>query len=315
MNRGRTERTEGERNCNGEHTGLAYLRLLGAQLAIGAAAIFARFALMGAGPFAAGALRLGIAALVVLAIAGPLRRLGARREGAFVAAGMALGLHFATWIASLLYTSVAVSTLLVTTAPIWTELYDALRERRMPSAWFATSLVLAIAGVAIIASARSSPAPIPGHAFAGAVLALAGGMAIAAYLLVVRDAGARHGDPLGTRQIVARTYSYAAVALFVAAFVARQPAPRLGDGVAWGGILAMALISQLLGHTALNAALRDFSPSVVALTTLLEPAIAAAFAALLFGEALTLPVFAGGALVLAAVAVTLRAPRPLATLP
>ena len=294
---------------------MAYLRLLGAQLAIGAAAIFARFALLGAGPFAVGALRLAIAALVVLAIAGPLRRLGARREGAFIAAGMALGLHFATWIASLLYTSVAVSTLLVTTAPIWTELFDALRERRMPSLSFAASLALAIAGVVIIAAGRSAPAPIAGHALAGAALALAGGIAIAAYLLVVRDAGARHNDPLGTRQIVARTYSYAAAGLIVAAVIARQPAPSLADGVAWGGILAMALISQLLGHTALNAALRDFSPSVVALTTLLEPAVAAVLAALIFHETLTPPLVLGGALVLAAVGVTLRAPRTLVALP
>ncbi len=48
---------------------------------------------------------------------------------------------------------------------------------------------------------------------------------------------------------------------------------------AWLGILAMALVSQLLGHTALNAALRDFTPSTIALTTLLEPVIAGLLAA------------------------------------
>jgi len=284
-------------------------RLLGAQLAIGAAAIFARFALTGAGPFAVSALRLGIAALVALAIAGPLQRLTGRREAAFVAAGAALGLHFALWITSLLYTSVAVSTLFVTTTPLWTELYDALRERRLPSRAFVVALALAFAGVALIAVQRSAPAPLPGHALLGDALALAGSFAIGAYLLVVRDAGVRHGDALGTRQIIARTYSYAALGLIAAAAVARQPAPPLRDGVAWGGILAMALISQLLGHTALNAALRDFSPSIVALTTLLEPVIAAILAAVLFGEPLTGPIVFGGALVLAGVAVTLGTTR------
>ena len=169
------------------------------------------------------------------------------------------------------------------------------------------------AGVALIAAQRSAPAPLPGHALLGGALALVGSVAIAAYLLVVRDAGARHGDPLGTRQIVARTYSYAGVALLGAAAVARQPAPSITDGIAWSGVLAMALISQLLGHTALNAALRDFSPSSVALSTLLEPVIAALLAALIFHETLTPALVIGGALVLGAVGLTLLASEPLQT--
>jgi drug/metabolite transporter (DMT)-like permease len=50
----------------------------------------------------------------------------------------------------------------------------------------------------------------------------------------------------------------------------------------------MALISQLLGHTSLNAALRDFAPSTVAMSTLLEPVFAAALAAAIFHETLSL---------------------------
>ena len=72
----------------------------------------------------------------------------------------------------------------------------------------------------------------------------------------------------------------------------------------------MALVSQLLGHTAMNASLRTFSPSVVSLTTLLEPLIAALLAAALFHEALSLATIAGGALILAAVALTLRSAKP-----
>ena len=56
---------------------------------------------------------------------------------------------------------------------------------------------------------------------------------------------------------------------------------------AWGGILAMALVSQLLGHTGMNAALRWFSPSAVSFSTLLEPVIAACWRSLLFGETLS----------------------------
>ncbi len=301
---------------------MAYLRLLGAQLAIAAAAIFARYALEGAGPLAVSGLRLGLAAIVALAIAGRFRKLSRKREVAFGLAGVALALHFGTWIASLAFTSVAASTLLVTTTPLWTELYDVIRERRPPSRAFLLSLGLAAAGVATLVTARASaPAPVPGHALLGDALALAGSLAIGAYLLLVRDAGAGAGDGgdigghggnggaarLGTRQVIARTYTWAALALVLGAAAARQPPPAFSDGPAWGGIFAMAFVSQMLGHTALNAALHDFSPSTISLTTLLEPVFAALLAALLLGEALTPQAVAGGMLVLAAVAVTLRA--------
>jgi drug/metabolite transporter (DMT)-like permease len=267
---------------------LPYFRLLGAQLAIGAAAIFARYALEGAGPFAVSALRLAIAAALAIAVAVPLRRLSARREIAFACAGLALAAHFATWIASLLYTSVAMSTLLVTTTPLWTQAYEAVRLRRLPSRRFLAALAFALAGVL------------------GDALALAGSVAIGAYLIIVRDAGARHASPLGTRQIVARTYGWSAVALVLGAAAAGQPAPALANATAWFGILAMALVSQLIGHTALNAALRDFSPSTVALTTLLEPVVAAGLALLLFHERLSAQTAAGGVLVIVAVALALR---------
>lgn len=288
---------------------MPYLRLLGAQAAIGAAAIFARFALLGAGPFAISALRLGIPAIIAIAVALPFRRLSWRREVAFGCAGVALALHFATWIASLAYTSVATSTLLVTTTPLWTHGYETVRERRWPERAFVVALLLALGGVALIVFGSKNGAahvPVTGRALLGDALALAGSIAIGAYLLIVRDAGARHSNPLPTRQIVARTYGWSALALVVATFVSQERAPAASDVSAWAGILAMAFISQLVGHTALNAALRDFSPSTIALTTLLEPVIAAVLAAVLFGEALTPQIFVGAVLVLGAVAMTLR---------
>jgi len=243
----------------------------------------------------------------MLAIVRRFQRLPLRREAAFAVAGIALAIHFATWIASLSFTSVAVATLLVTTTPLWTELYDVVRERRPPSLNYIISLVLAFAGVSALALAHTpTPPPIAGHALLGDALALIGSVAIGAYLLIVRDTSLSEGVVLGTRQIVARTYGWAALALVVGAAFAHEGPPALQNGAAWGGILAMAFISQLLGHTAFNAALRDFSPTVISMATLLEPVVAALLAAALFREALSVQAVIGGALVLAAVAVTLR---------
>jgi drug/metabolite transporter (DMT)-like permease len=286
---------------------LPYFYLFGAQLAVGAAALFARVALHGAGPVAVSAARLLIASVVMLLIT-RLVKIGRRAEFAFALAGAILALHFATWIGSLRYTSVAISTLLVCTVPLWTEIYDSAADRRLPALAYFVSLALALAGLITMAAEHATPAPVPGHALLGGGLALLGSFAMAAYLIIVRNVGAQPADgrPFPTRQIVGRTYAWAALALILLATVLRQGPPRAADTSAWLGIGAMALISQLLGHTGLNAALRTFSPSTVGFATLLEPPTAAVLAAAFLHEPLTLLTVTGGAFVLVAVAVTLR---------
>ncbi|HEV3153951.1 MAG TPA: DMT family transporter [Candidatus Baltobacteraceae bacterium] len=158
------------------------------------------------------------------------------------------------------------------------------------------------AGVYLVAGFNTARPPIAGHEILGCALAVAGAIAIGAYFLIIREIR----DTLGTRQIVTQTYSWAAIALIVAAIAARQPPPAFSNLGAWSGILAMALISQLLGHTAMNAALRWFSASAVAFTTLVEPLVAAALAYLVFREGITSAAIAGGVLILGAIAVFLR---------
>jgi len=270
-----------------------------AQLAIGAAAVFARFALVSGGPLAVSAARLALAAvpLVVLAaLRGRLRALDGPTERRLALAGVVLALHFATWIASLNYATVAISTLLVCTTPVWTEAYAVLRRRRIDP-YAGASIIGALAGVAIVVGA-----PDRTNAPLGIALALGGAVAIAAYLLVVRATDPRYD----TLAVTARTYAYAAVVLIAASALTHDRLPPLGDVRAWGGIVAMALISQLFGHTALNAAVRVLSATFVSTVTLLEPVIAAVLAAWLFSERLGVTTALGAAVILGAIAVALR---------
>jgi len=271
-----------------------------AQVAIGAAAIFARFALAGGGALSASAFRLAIGSLPIVAIALARRayaRYDARTERRLVLAGIMLAAHFALWISSLRFASVAVSTLLVCSTPIWTELWNVGRRRRF-RADVAFSLVLGLAGVAIVIGA-----PARGDHPLGIGLALGGAIAIAAYLILVRGADARYT----TLAVVGRTYPLAALVLIGAMLVTRDPIPAASNLSAWGGIVAMALVSQLFGHTALNAAVRHLSPTFVATVTLIEPVIAGVLAALIFGERLTPATFAGSAVIFVAIAIALRA--------
>jgi drug/metabolite transporter (DMT)-like permease len=210
--------------------------------------------------------------------------------------------HFATWIASLQYTSVAISTLLVATTPIWTAAYDAIFLRRPLTRRALAAFFTGACGVCAVVGFNRTPPPIPGHDIAGALLATAGGVAIAAYFILVREVRA----DLGTRTIVTHTYGWAAIVLIAVAAGFHQPPPPASDAIAWGGISAMALISQLLGHTAMNASLRWFTPSAVAFSTLLEPVVAAVLALLVFSEAVAPLAIVGAVVLLVSIAVVLR---------
>jgi drug/metabolite transporter (DMT)-like permease len=281
------------------------LILGGAQLAVGAAAIFARYALAAAPPLAVAAARLSIAAAVLLIVAllhrGTNGTTTRAQRATLWTAGVALAVHFATWIASLEYTTVAISTLLVAVTPFWTALYDAVVLRRRYPPAVPLAFITGIVGLALVVSSAHSQPPQPGHAALGALLALAGSAAFAAYLLLVRNVRAQ----LATRSIITITYSSAAIVLVIAAAAAHQTPPNLHAYAAWGGILGMALISQLLGHTGMNAALRWFSPSAVSFTNLIEPVIAALLAFLLFGESLSGLAVVGACLLLGSIGAVL----------
>lgn len=305
---------------------LPYLLLGGAQIAVGAAAIFARFALGGAGPLAVGAARLAIAAIALLLASGlmhwreairskrarggathtsPIPKTTRRQTIVLACAGFALAVHFAAWIGSLEYTTVAISTLLVTCTPIFTALYDAVVLKRGLSTRALLGFAGGALGLVMVVGFDTTAPPILGLQWLGAALALFGAAAIGTYLILVREVRAE----LGTRTIVTRTYTWAALALVVAALAARQPLPPIANAAAWGGIAAMAIVSQLIGHTALNASLRWFSPSAVSFATLLEPVIAGLMALAVFGEAVPWPAAIGAAVLLASIAVVLREER------
>lgn len=286
--------------------------LFGAQLAVGAAAIFARYALEGAQPIAVAALRMCIAGSILVGIGlfrgrdrtrSPMR---GRQRTLLAIAGAMLAVHFAGWIWSLQYTTVAVSTLIVATTPLFTTLYDLviLKRRVSPFVWLA--YLAAAFGLYLVVGFAGATVPIPGHAVLGDALALAGSIAIGAYFIIVREVRSE----LSTRAIVSNTYVWAAIVLVIAAALTHQTPPPLEAHSAWFGILAMALISQLLGHTALNASLRFFSPSAIATATLLEPVFAAILAALIFAESMSALAIGGGIILLGAIALALRFDRP-----
>ena len=273
-----------------------------ALLAVSNGAIFARLAV--APPLAIAAWRVGLAVLVVLPLAFTAPRQAAAnwRSTAFAAgAGALLAVHFATWIASLDHTTIARSVLLVSTSPIWVALLQFLAGRGPPSRLTLAALVLAIAGAAVVSGSGQGGE----GALLGDVLAVAGGIAMAGYFLLSREAQ----SALSFRAYLGIAYGVAGAVLWAAVFLTDTPATGF-DSRTWWALAGMAAISQLIGHSGYNWSLRHLDPLFVAVVSVGEPVLASLLGWWLIGEALDWRTGAGGLLILGGIALATLAARP-----
>ncbi|MEM9245839.1 MAG: DMT family transporter [Cyanobacteria bacterium P01_F01_bin.153] len=110
-----------------------------------------------------------------------------------IAAGLCLALHFSTWITSLAYTSIAASTVLVTTNPIWIALATWMLFGDRPSRRMVSGIGIALIGSAIVSW---SPQINAGNQpWLGNFLALVGAWTFSAYFLMGRTAQRRGLTP------------------------------------------------------------------------------------------------------------------------
>jgi drug/metabolite transporter (DMT)-like permease len=200
------------------------------------------------------------------------------REGRLsIIAGLFLGAHFATWIPSLSFTSVASSVALVSTQPVWAALIARARGEDVPAgAWW--GIGIAVAGVVVLTGVDLSVEP---RALFGDVLALIGGVLAAAYVTVGADV--RRTVPTSVYALVC--YGVAAGGLLAVCLAGRQPlAGSDYDTTTWLALLAMVVGPQLLGHTLVNRVLGTTSPTLVSVAILFEIVGAALLAWLAFDE-------------------------------
>ncbi|MGY2081868.1 DMT family transporter [Modestobacter sp. SYSU DS0657] len=231
---------------------------------------------------------------------GALAGLRVRQLGSSVVAGLFLAAHFAAWLPSLSMTTVAASTALVTTTPIWTALAARVSGVHLPpQVWW--GLGLAVFGAALIAGVDVT---VSWTALAGDGLALLGAICAGGYML----AGARARVRLSTSAYAVVCYSTCALALAVAALVAGVPLVGF-SARDWWLIVAITVCAQLLGHTILNEVLSTVGPTVVGLAILLEVPGALLVALVLLQQAPPLLALPGMLAVVVGVALVVRAGR------
>ena len=236
--------------------------------------------------------RLGFASLILLPLGWRHRHAVGRHQPALVlAAGLCLALHFVSWIASLRYTSVASSVILVTLTPLLLVPAGYLMWGERPTRRLGLGIGLAIGGSVCIAWNDFQLSPP--QALYGDLLALGGAVMMAAYLVCGRLVRPSVPLPLYAGLV------YACAALCLWAVCLLSPVSILGyTGSAYLILLLLGLGPQLIGHTVVNWALAYLSPTIVAVILLAEPVGASLLAWLWLGESVSWLQGGGGALIL-----------------
>ncbi len=232
-----------------------------------------------------------------------LAALGARELRLALAAGTFLALHFWIWIASIDFTTVASSVVLVSTQPLWVALLSMLflGERPRRGEW--VGLMVAVAGAAWIGWGDVALGP---RALLGDGMALLAALLAAAYYSVGR--ALRPGLDLWS--YVGLVYGVAAGLLLAAVLLTPSvPLVRGYEATDWLVFLALAAGPMMLGHTGVNYALRYVRAYLANLATLGEPLGATLIAWLLpaIGEQPGPSLVGGGLLILFGVGLALRA--------
>lgn len=213
-------------------------------------------------------------------------------SGAFLAA------HYGVWFLSLTLTSVASSTVLVTTQPIWVLLiaYVLWRERVAPRSL--AGIALALVGVYFIGAHALTQA---GGQIVGDALAIVAAILVSGYLLI----GQRIRPRVPLLAYVFLVYGAAAVVLGL--FALATAAPLTGyAGREWSLFVALAVIPTLFGHTVFNWALQYVPASIVSVSVLGEPVGSVVLALFLLGEAPALVQIGAGVLILGGIGVFLH---------
>jgi drug/metabolite transporter (DMT)-like permease len=286
--------------------------ILIAILAVSTASIFIRFAQREAPSLVIAALRLTVASLILAPVAltrhrDELRKLTRTDLLLGLLSGIFLAVHFATWISSLEYTSVASSVVLVSTGPLWVALLSPVFLKEPLSRLILIGMLLALLGGTIIGLSDSCQVDngfvcppfsefVQGTAFLGNFLALAGAWTVAGYLMIGRRLRAR----MSLIPYIFVVYGIAAIMLLVIMFVARQR-PIGYSPMFYLWILLLALVPQLIGHSTYNWALRYMPAALVSITTLGEPIGSAVLAYFILQEAPTSLTVLGGVLILAGI--------------
>jgi drug/metabolite transporter (DMT)-like permease len=249
-------------------------------LAVGWAAIFIRWC-EGLHPLLISFYRMAWAVIILLPITLPrahkiFRGISGRDLRMMVLIGFVLALHFATWIWSLFFTTVASSTVLVTTQPIFLVLFSILFSTEKVNRLSIFSIILAMFGAVVIGWGDMK---FTGEYLKGDLLALAGAICAAVYLFLGRDVRQRVANFAYVQIVYACSAVFLLIMVLIFADFKIMFPLRLH---LW--LVLLGLVPTVFGHTLYNWALKRMRAYIVGTSILGEPLGASLYAWLIFHE-------------------------------
>jgi drug/metabolite transporter (DMT)-like permease len=230
-----------------------------------------------------------------------IRRIKLKDWWLLAASGFFLGLHFLMWMGSLLYTTVASSTVLLTLEPIFVLVGAFLIYNEKLSRGGFIGISLAMLGTLLISWGDFS---LSSEALQGDALSILSALAVAVHMLL--------GQRLRSR-ISSFVYSFsvfASAAIVLAIYNLILGYSFIGYSKSdWQLFLLLAIVPTVFGHMLFNWLLRYMKASTISMSVLGEPVGASLLAALLLSEKVS-PVQIGAAvLLLVGVWIFLRAEK------
>ena len=213
---------------------------------------------------------------------------------ALLFAGIFFALDLGVWHWSIVWTSVANSTLLANLAPIFVTLAGWLFWKQRVTRTFLVGMTVAIAGMFVLVGPNFG---VGGTRLLGDALGALTGAFYAGYMLAIKAA---RDARISTARLMAWSTTITAIALLPVALL--SPQPMLPGGPAgWLPLLGLALVSQSLGQGLIAYAFAHLPASLSSVSLLIQPVVAALAAWAIFGEAVGAAQLLGGAIVLSGI--------------
>ena len=286
-----------QKNIYPKPSALAFFALIAGNVAIAFGPLLVRYA--DSGPIATGFWRLALATPFLILVG---YRFGFRLSTVkpqtylfLLIAGLFFGVDIIAWHIGIFQTKMGNATLFANCASFLLVIYGVVVARRLPNNWQSAAVLFAFIGAALLMGQSLELSP---RHMNGDLLSLGAGLAYTVYLILmmrVRETAESWGA-LGVASAVG------ALVLLPAAWIAgEQIIPAI-----WWPVLLLALSSQFFGQGCLTYALSHFSPLVIGIALLLQPALSAAAGWVAFGETLTALDLAGSAMVMVALVLVRR---------
>lgn len=282
-------------------SGGAFLALLGGNIALAFGPWFVRLAdVQGQiGPIAAAFWRLTLAAPLLLLLTRltrqPIGRLSAPMLGMIGLGGVFFAADLSSWHIGILQTKLANATLFGNSTSLIFPIYGFLIARAWPSRGQALALLLAALGAGLLMGRSYELSP---RYLAGDLLCLLAGLLYAFYLISIDRARA-----------TLQPWPVLALSTLAGILPLLLFAVAMGERIwpmSWGPVLALALVSQVIGQGLTVFAMGHVPPLVVGLALLTQPVVGAALGWTMYAEKLGAIDLVGAVLIAAAIVLVRR---------